>query len=648
MSHLKDCLKGYTTLKEPEYAVLVTGEWGAGKSFQVKNCIPEDERLYVSLYGVQTVDQLHSEVSSAYFRSMTEQMLNTDDDIIDATPWSWSWARAWGKKKTKQVMSYVLSRVKIRKISKAFSDLAVAAYIPYAGIATIPSIVMSLFKHEMKNDKILVFDDLERSNLELKVVFGAINFYLEHRKFRVVVVAHDERLSDEFLQMKEKIFGQTVHIEPEVDEVLTQFIHDIQDGAAKKFLAGQVEEIVRIFACSQVKSLRILRHAIINFSWLYGTLTEKHRSNSDAMEYLTKFFLAFQVEVRSGRLSKNDLWDRDGTTERFKVGKQNGHFDKLGFIGAQSRYPSLDLESELLNDNVLNAILIEGRFPEKEICASIDNSSQFLIPDDEPPWKIVYHFDALLDDDIVESAIIAMNRQFEKREITNPGQMLHIFSLRVVLAKNKIIEDDVEAVLADNNKYIDDLMERGDLPPYSPNDDWYGEFGVSFDELKYRFIHAHGEDLRFTVNKLKETQEEAFLLTVPTIQEEFLKEFEDQPKPFLITLHQRLRSRYSGIAVLHLICPARFVDTWLKVPQDFWSSISSALERRCEINSREERFPEEQDWAVNMITEFEHRAEKTGLQAYRIRKFLPKLRSIGNCAGNSASRTTEPENVSMS
>ena len=643
MSHLKDCLKGYTALEEPGYAVLVTGEWGAGKTFQVKNCIPEDERLYVSLYGVQTVHQLDSEVYSTYARSMANQKLKTDDDINDTTPlsWSWAWACAWTKKKAKLAISYVLSWVVRKQLFKSIIDMVVAS-IPFGGAAKIPNIVMSVFKQGMKNDKILVFDDLERSNLNLRAVLGVINSYLEHKKFRVVVIAHDEMLSDEFLQMKEKIFGHTVHIEPEVNKALTQFILDIKDRAARKFLEGQFAEVVRIFACSQVKSLRILRHAVINFSRLYGTLTEKHRDNSEAMKYLTRLFVAFQIEVRSGRLSKNDLRDRHGTTKSFREENQTGHPDGLEFIGANMRYTSLDLESELLNDNVLNAILIEGRFPEKEIRASIDNSSQFLIPDDEPPWKIVYHLDALLDDDIVQAAIIEMNYQFENREVTNPGQLLHIFSLRVMLAKNKIIEDDVEAVLAENNKYIDDLMEKGCLPPYSPNDDWYGEFGESFDELRYRYIHAYGKDLSFTTNKLKEAQEEAFLPTVPRIQEEFLKEFEDQPNHFVLTFHRSLRSRYSGIAVLHLICPAKFVDTWLKVPHDFWSTISSALARRCEINSRETRFPEEQDWAVDMIREFKSRAEKTGIQAYRIRKFLPTLRSISNCAENDANRKTEP------
>lgn len=56
MTHLDEYLKYYSTLDAPSYAVLVTGAWGTGKTFQVLECIPKEERIYVSLYGVQSVE----------------------------------------------------------------------------------------------------------------------------------------------------------------------------------------------------------------------------------------------------------------------------------------------------------------------------------------------------------------------------------------------------------------------------------------------------------------------------------------------------------------------------------------------------------------------------------------------------------------
>ncbi|WP_417358952.1 MULTISPECIES: P-loop NTPase fold protein [Gammaproteobacteria] len=64
-THLADYLSYYQALEAPSYAVLVTGEWGTGKTYQVKHLIPEAERYYVSLFGVQTVEQIHAEVLAA-------------------------------------------------------------------------------------------------------------------------------------------------------------------------------------------------------------------------------------------------------------------------------------------------------------------------------------------------------------------------------------------------------------------------------------------------------------------------------------------------------------------------------------------------------------------------------------------------------
>jgi hypothetical protein len=61
-THLEDYLGHYLSLDKPGYAVLVTDEWGAGKTYQVKGLIPQADRYYVSLFGVQTVEQIHAEV----------------------------------------------------------------------------------------------------------------------------------------------------------------------------------------------------------------------------------------------------------------------------------------------------------------------------------------------------------------------------------------------------------------------------------------------------------------------------------------------------------------------------------------------------------------------------------------------------------
>ena len=237
MSHLKKCLDDYTPLEAPGYAVLVTGEWGTGKTYQVKECIPEDERLYVSLYGVQTVEQLHSEVVAAYALSMA---------IAKQTPkkaWIEELRRSWIGRKVKSATTFVLQKF------KPGSGNVDAIQMFYPWMRNYRKLLMAVLWHGMKNDMTLVFDDLERrsSGLDLNAALGAINHYVEHRNFTVVIIAHDEKLTEEMLVMKEKIIGQTLRVEPQVDKALTHFISGIPDGSAKEFISDHRAKIRGIF-----------------------------------------------------------------------------------------------------------------------------------------------------------------------------------------------------------------------------------------------------------------------------------------------------------------------------------------------------------------------------------------------------------------
>ena len=265
------------------------------------------------------------------------------------------------------------------------SDIADAITSKFFQFGQVSSLLMGVLKLTLSNERTLVFDDLERisEKLDLKDALGAINYYVEHRDFRVVVIAHDEKLTDVMLEMREKTFGHSIRVEPNVDEELTHFASGLPEMHSKEFISNQKARIVEVFNQSNVKFLRFLRQAVTDLS--YSILKEEHRSNSEAMEYLVKYFMAFQLEVKAGHLSERDLRDRYGARDRFQKEDRKDHFDKMTFVQASLKYSTIGLESGLLNDNVLRTIVVEGQFPEKEIHESIDSSSEFLVPENDPP-----------------------------------------------------------------------------------------------------------------------------------------------------------------------------------------------------------------------------------------------------------------------
>ena len=59
--HIFDYLKYYLGLRAPEYAVMINGAWGIGKTFAIdafRNARKGQGIIYVSLYGVKTAEEI--------------------------------------------------------------------------------------------------------------------------------------------------------------------------------------------------------------------------------------------------------------------------------------------------------------------------------------------------------------------------------------------------------------------------------------------------------------------------------------------------------------------------------------------------------------------------------------------------------------
>jgi hypothetical protein len=590
MSHLKEYLNYYMELTAPGYAVLVTGDWGTGKTYQVKNCVPEEDRLYVSLFGVQTVEQLHSEVFAAAAPTLAkaEKMVGKGSDIVAGMKGPWALAGAF------------------------------------------PSVFNAVFKREIEPTKTLVFDDLERSDLELKDVLGAINSYVEHLGFRVVVIAHDERLAEEFLQMKEKTFGQSIRVEPQIEDALSHFLSDIGSTAAKKFASDFKDQIQDIFLRSQVKSLRILRHVVEDLVRLHCVLGEEHLKNEKAMNELITLFVAFQVEVRSGSLKESDLKNRSGASIKYLMGGMAKHEEKQTtppIVEVDRKYPEVDMTSVMLNDAVLAAMLIDGRFPEEEIRSSIDNSSYFIIPGEDPPWKVVNHFDAL-DDSTVEEACARMEQQIENREVTVSGEILHIFCLRMMMAENGIIDRTVDEIVDECKSYLDDLLKSGRLPPRDTDWRWFDRFERSYDGFSYWISEANAERFRAIWDHLIACRETAFQKTLPAVCDDLLRLVTEDSKAFFeaVSSTNNGPNPYALIPLLQKVSPAKFVEAWLSADRNDWQTVSYALDNRYSSNQLERDLSAEKDWALEVLKELEQRAGKeAGFRSLRIKRIRPKV-----------------------
>lgn len=588
-THLESYLEFYQQLDLPRYAVLVTGAWGIGKTYQVRKCIPEDKCIYVSMFGLQTVEQLHAEVLATAFPTI---------------------------EKAKKLFS------RAEETAKDMGGL-------YALAGTAPMVLSAMFRQNLQPNRTLIFDDLERSRIKLKDKLGVINSYVEQKGFRVIVIAHDTKISEKFSKLKEKTFGQVIRVSPQVNEALEFFIDEISDVPTKAFIQKYKSEIYEVFKQSGIQTLRVLRHVIEDIGRIYISLDKHLREHQEAMKSLVSMYSALDIEIRIGRLNQDDLLERHNAAfiaaiRREEAGKESEIYT---LADANEKYPSVNLASNMLSDGLLVDMLINGKYDNKSIKECIYKSSFFIRPEDDPPWRVVINFDEL-EDNVVADGLRRMNYQFDNREVIDSGELLQIFSLRLMLTENGVFKHELIEEKELCLSYIDDLLKSNRLPPREPSPTWEESFVRAHGGFTYWITQNTRKYFQEIKDHLITAREYAFRNSYSSIAKELIDAMKENIDKFtdLVTQTNNDVKSYAHVPVLCSIDPTRFVDTWLSLPHAKWNGVRRALVYRYRHGGLINELFDESDWieaVQNLLTNIAE--SQAGIDSLRIRRIVPVL-----------------------
>lgn len=150
------------------YALLINGKWGSGKTYFVKEkLIPHIKKnydvTYLSLYGLKTTDEISQMLC---IQAIKDKVPKVAHDALDS--------------KSGQIATKVLS---------AF--FRGGMNIIGAGDTGIESIVQALPDFD---NKVIIFDDLERCGCPMNEVLGYINNFVEHSEASVILVANEAEM----------------------------------------------------------------------------------------------------------------------------------------------------------------------------------------------------------------------------------------------------------------------------------------------------------------------------------------------------------------------------------------------------------------------------------------------------------------------
>jgi DNA polymerase III delta prime subunit len=189
---ISNAIEQYIHTENTDYAILINGPWGVGKTYYARNVIKDLVTLnnsrfaYVSLYGACSCADISDRILSALFPFKDTNAYKVGKALVEIA-------------------------LKRDKIDIALQQLNIDM-----------------------NGVVLVFDDLERvsSSADFTNILGCLNNYTEHRRVKTIIICNEDAIQDEQYQTtKEKIIRFTYLYKPDAIAIINTFIEQSEQTA---------------------------------------------------------------------------------------------------------------------------------------------------------------------------------------------------------------------------------------------------------------------------------------------------------------------------------------------------------------------------------------------------------------------------------
>ena len=333
MEDLVESILDYIRSDYTDYAIMLNGEWGSGKTYFWNNKIkPKIESMqlngkrytaiYMSLYGISNLE----EISKKIFIETTQLMDKNLKKFMDA--------------------SGVTS---IPEYAKTGLDMANFFGVTQNGDR------IDYGQFFSTDDKVLCFDDLERANVDVIDILGYINNFVEHDHIKTIIICNEKELStklknsnlemktfiatylldkenklniktdkpmverirdtieyvfdkaNDYERIKEKLIGETFEYAPEFNYIINGLLMRYENCPDLiRFLRENTNLIISTFNKSGTRNLRILKHSLTNFKKIFDMVNKSYpNTNHRVLQTMLIFTIAISFEIKAGKITKD-------------------------------------------------------------------------------------------------------------------------------------------------------------------------------------------------------------------------------------------------------------------------------------------------------------------------------------------------------
>lgn len=424
----KEYLNYFVTSQNPNFAVMLKGKWGAGKTYFIRGVIEEWENAQVIEEGDVNLKSIYVSLNGVAKKIEIIESLKAK-----ISPFLYS---KGAKFATDIFKGFIKSTLKI--------DFDYDNDNKADGSLNINFDPISIFKSsndKIKGNRILIFDDVERCKIPLDELYGFINDFVEHSQCKVILISDEDKIDEEHTKdskfkypvFKEKIIGQTFEIKPDTEKAIDFFLDSVA-SEIKPHLIAYKDLIIKTFDISKKENLRVIQRAIYDFERLFNFTDKELSKDEEKYKELIKnflsYFLIYFLEFKTG----NEDITSFQQTQFFSDDKSDNKYTQYDEIVATY---SLLHSTKLFTPFSLIDFIKNGDY--NDIVSEINNSSIYAKGNVEKDWERLWYWQ-LLDDDVFLSLLNNVSTSFFTTEDFHITEILHISGILFSLIDNKLFK----------------------------------------------------------------------------------------------------------------------------------------------------------------------------------------------------------------
>ena len=525
------------------YAVLIDGEWGSGKTFFVNNTLTKEINKqeanlntnrsvkYVSLYGCKDMADVQENIAWSFAEDARRKIKNR---------------MKWGTTVEKVSSNILLSSQKI-------GNVIMKKFLPEASLYKISSDWLNL------GSFIFNFDDMERCDCPVNEVFGFLNELVEHENTKVIIIANEKELmtiadtqslelqyylaldervqwpkkdednvwsvickkpegvsltelekrrsllfpveeSGDYCRIREKLIGVTLKYDPNIPEIISQIIETSNcESSVKGMLRGKKESFEDTMEYYHHRNLRTFQFFLSKVTYLLGQL-ENIKIDQEYYEAISNqvisetFMQAVRFKSNYQPPKDNYTWlsiEQDTNFHSVKQYVESGTYDYKNYENEVLKYQN-ELKADVFSDDPYYLLYRQYYYQTQVWCEEqLDKMIKQLRTNKYPIslyGRIIMAIQRLIDLGFDEQYMNEA-KKWMLENISNSGEVEEI-DPDLWFVEDREFRDRVIAIVADINEAIKNHTEtasRENVIDILKNDDWIAKLKkyVNPNDLRY-------------------------------------------------------------------------------------------------------------------------------------------------------------------